>query len=294
MHFQVPRVTNRCHWLSAGVLAAALILLIAAPSTAQDTAAFFKQNCVSCHTIGGGRLVGPDLKDVAQRKDREWLTKFIADPKAMLDSGDPYAAKLLQEARGAVMTKVPGVDATIAGQLLDMIDAESKLAKSQFAGTQISDRPFNAQDIASGRQIFMGTARLKAGGAPCVSCHSVANLSGLGGGRLGPDLTRVFERLGGRKGLGTWLSAPPTVTMAPVFKNHPLDPEEILPLVAFFQDAAQKGGVADTSTWMFNFLLLGLGGTVLALILFDLLWNKRFRAVRRPLILGLDTEKGHK
>jgi hypothetical protein len=82
--------------------------------------------------------------------------------------------------------------------------------------------------------------------------------------------------------------------MAPIFKNHPLESEEILPLVAFFQGAAQNGGVADTSTWMFNFLLLGLGGTVLALILFDLIWIRRFRAVRRPLILGFDTPKGHK
>jgi cytochrome c2 len=275
------------------VLAAGACVFVGAfPSMAQDSAAFFKQNCTSCHTIGGGRISGPDLKNVIERKDRAWLVKFITDPKAMLDSGDQYAAKLLKDARGATMSKVVGINEAIAGQLLDLIAAESKLPKSRFVGLQISDRPFTPRDLQSGRMIFMGETVLKAAGPPCLSCHSVAGLRNLGGGRLAPDLTRVLERLGGRKGLGTWLSAPPTATMSPVFKNHPLDSEEIFPLLAFFQDAAQKGGVADTSTWMFNLLLLALGSTVLALILFDLIWIKRFRAVRRPLILGFDLTKG--
>jgi hypothetical protein len=77
--------------------------------------------------------------------------------------------------------------------------------------------------------------------------------------------------------------------MAPMFKKYPLKTnEEILPLLALFEDAARQGGVADTATSTFNFLLIGLGGSVVLLILFDLLWLKRFRAVRKPLILGLD------
>lgn len=287
MSDEVPR-------LIGPAFAAVVILLLVQPADAQDAAAFFKQNCTSCHTIGGGRLTGPDLKDVTQRKDRAWLTRFIVDPRAVLDSGDPYAAKLFEEARGAVMAKVVGINDSIAGQLLDLIEEESKLEKSHFIGAQISDRPFTAQDIVAGRQLFLGETPLKAGGAACLSCHSVAGLPNLGGGRLAPDLTRVFERLGGRKGLSAWLNAPPTVTMAPVFRDHPLDAEEILPLVAFFQDAAQQGGVADTSTWMFNFLLMALGCTVLALILFDLIWIRRFRAVRRPLTFGFETTKGRK
>lgn len=279
----------------AAFLAPVVLIFVSAGAQSQDAAAFFKQNCTSCHTIGGGRLVGPDLKGVTQRQpDRKWLVDFINDPTSKLDAGDPYAAKLLGEARGARMNKVAGINQPIADSLLVLIDAESRLAKSQFAGTQISDRPFTGQDVANGRNIFLGQTRLAAGGAACVSCHSIVGLRSLGGGRLGPDLTKAFERLGGRKGLATWLSAPPTLTMNPVFRNTPLDAStEILPLIAFFQDAAQKGGVADTSTSMFNFLLLGLGGTVVLLILFDLFWLKRFRAVRKPMLLGLDV-RGHK
>ena len=275
---------------SAAFLVPVFLFFVSADGQAEDAAAFFKQNCASCHTIGGGRLVGPDLKNVTQRQpDRKWLVDFISDPNARLDGGDPYATKLLNEARGMRMPKIPGVDPTFAGRLLAFIDAESRLPGSDSGETRISDKPFTAQDIALGRGIFVGETRLVNGGPHCISCHSIVGVEGLGGGRLAPDLTKIFERLGGRKGLGTWLEAPPTATMAPVFKKYPLKTnEEILPLLAFFEDAARKGGVADTSTSTFNFLLIGLGGAVVLLILFDLLWLKRFRAVRKPLILGLD------
>ena len=62
---------------------------------AQETADYFRQNCASCHTIGGGRLTGPDLKNVWERQDEEWLRSFILNPQAKLDSGDAYALQLL-------------------------------------------------------------------------------------------------------------------------------------------------------------------------------------------------------
>ena len=45
--------------------------LATATGSAQEAADFFRQNCISCHTVGGGRLTGPDLKNVTQRKERE-------------------------------------------------------------------------------------------------------------------------------------------------------------------------------------------------------------------------------
>lgn len=270
-----------------------LIFVAVSAADAQDAVAFFRQNCTSCHTIGGGRLVGPDLKDVtaaamAAGKDRSWLESFIQDPQTVLGTGDPYALRLQSEARGAVMAKVNGMTPAIAKSMIDLIEAESKLPKSQFVGMQISDRPYTAADVAQGLAIFRGETALLNRGAPCISCHTINGVGGLGGGRLAPDLTKVFERLGGRKPMATWLSAPPTPTMNPVFKKHPLDSAEILPLIALCEDAAKRGGTGGAPTTMFNFLLYGLGGTVLVLLLFDLLWNRRFRAVRRPMVLGLD------
>lgn len=251
----------------------------------QETAAFFKQNCYSCHTIGGGRLVGPDLKDVTTRQDRDWLVRFVLNPQAMIDRGDPYAKQILDEARGVVMPPVAGLTRDRANLLLDLIEAESALEKSQFEGIKFSDRPFTSNDVVLGHRLFIGTEKLKNGGPPCISCHTVRGLTLLGGGRLGVDLTKVSERIGGRRPLSAWLVSPATVTMQPVYREHPLDVEEILPLVAYFEDAAKQVG-DDDSVAPLTFFLMGLGGMVLVLGLFDVLWKDRFRAVRGPLVAG--------
>jgi mono/diheme cytochrome c family protein len=264
-------------------LSLAFLLAFSLSAAAQDAADFFRQNCMNCHTVGGGRITGPDLKNVTQRKERPWLVKFLQDPKAMIESGDPYAVKLQGEARGVVMPTVAGMSPERAQLLLDMVDAESKLAKSQFAGLQISNRPFTPQEIAQGQALFGGDTKLAGGGPACVSCHTMRGLPGLSGGRLGPDLTLVYERLQGRKGLAQWLVAPASPTMAPIFKKQALKPEEILPLVAYFEAAAKQGG-QDDSAALVNFFLLGLGGMVIGLVSLDAVWKRRFRAVRRPLV----------
>jgi mono/diheme cytochrome c family protein len=260
-----------------------LLLCCLTPLAAQQPADDYRQNCISCHTIGGGRLTGPDLKDVTKRKDRAWLTKFIIDPKAMFDAGDPYALKILQESRNIPMPTLPGMTKARAEALLDLIEEESKKEKSVFAGVQLSDRPFTDADVQTGHTMFIGTRALKHGGPSCISCHTVQGLGGFGGGTLAPDLTTVFERYQGRKTLSAWLSAPATPTMQSLFKQHPLEAEEILSLVAYFQHTLQRNP-QDVSTTRLNFILIGLAGTLVVLGLFDVVWNKRLRSVRRRLV----------
>lgn len=255
---------------------------LAAPDA--ETAAFFRTTCASCHTIGGGRLTGPDLRNVLERRDRAWLSQFVPNPKATIDRGDAYAKQLLAEARGVIMPSLPGLSPDRVAKLLDLVEVESKLEKSQFAGSPVDDRPFTPEDVARGRTLFFGTARLQNGGAPCISCHSIPGTPVLGGGALGPDLTKVFERLQGRAALTAWLQSPATPTMQAVFRRSPLDPAEVRPLVALFQDAAQQPGASDPAGTRFSFAAFGLGGTGFLLLLFGFLWRKRFRAVRSPLV----------
>ena len=181
------------------------------------------------------------------------------------------------------MPTVAGMTTQMAKVLLDLIEAESKLSKSRFAGVSISDRPFTSQDLAVGMELFLGTRKLTQGGPPCISCHTLGTINGLGGGRLGPDLTRVYERLGGRKATGTWLSAPATATMQAVFRQHPLQSEEILPLLSVFEDASRRSQPADTGTQM-TFFMMGFAGASLGLLLMGWIWRNRVRTVRRTLV----------
>ena len=265
-------------------LIALLLVFVATRSTvAQDTPDYYRANCMNCHTIGGGRLTGPDLKDVGNRKDAEWLIGFMQNPKAIIDSGDPYALKIADESRGVVMPTLPGMSRYRAEQILKLIEEESKLEKSQFEGIKVSSKPFTDADRTNGHSIFIGTQPLKNGGSACIACHSMHDLSTLGGGRLGPDLTKVYERLKGRKSLSAWLMAPATETMQPIFKNRPLEAEEIHVLAAYFEDEA-KYSEADASVSRMAFLLLGLGLATATIFLFDVIWKKRFHSVRRSLV----------
>ena len=268
-----------------GLLAISACACLGTPAVmhAQVPADYFRQNCTVCHTVGKGRLIGPDLEGVTKRKDRAWLIKFLQSPQAMIDSGDPYAAQLLKDAHGIAMPNVAGMTPDLASALLDLIEGAPSPAKSELAGVAISDRPFTANDVVTGEEFFLGERPLAKGGPACVSCHTLGTIGGLGGGRLGPDLTQVFDRLGGRKGLGAWLSAPPTQTMQSIFRNHALQPDEILPLLAVIDDASNRSRPADTSS-MAKVVLFGFSGMLVGLALLQLAWRGRFRSVRRTIV----------
>jgi mono/diheme cytochrome c family protein len=257
----------------------------AVPAVSEEAVAYFKTNCHNCHLIGGGVATGPDLKDVTKRRTRAQLMKYVQDPKAAIDSGDPYLVKLWNDAKGVYMPTPPGITPERIASLLDLIEAESALPESKFAKSGVSDRELTPYDTERGRGIFEGSNALKAGGPPCISCHAVDGVGGFGGGRLGPDLTDAFGRLGGRKALAGWLVSPPSRTMAPVFTGRDLDEQEILGLVAYLQDrAVQAGGRPAGGAGLFGYLAAGVGGLVAVLAIFDFLWRGRFRGVRRALV----------
>jgi len=103
--------------------------------------------CAVCHQLGKGRLVGPDLYQVTQRHDREWLIKFINNSQEVIQSGDEYAVKLFEE-----YNKIPMPPANITDEeiniLLDYIDAydPDQAAAAQVQSETMSGEEKDAQD----------------------------------------------------------------------------------------------------------------------------------------------------
>jgi len=57
---------------------------------------FSSKGCVACHTIGQGKLVGPDLKGITEKVTFPWIYHWVSDPDSMLRS-DTTAQRLLEE-----------------------------------------------------------------------------------------------------------------------------------------------------------------------------------------------------
>lgn len=57
---------------------------------------FQAKGCVACHTIGKGKITGPDLLGVTERREEQWLKQWLKNPEEMILT-DPIAKDMLKE-----------------------------------------------------------------------------------------------------------------------------------------------------------------------------------------------------
>jgi protein SCO1 len=60
------------------------------------------RGCEACHTIGKGKRAGPDLQGVTQRRELDWLRRWLKNTNEMLES-DSTAKAMLAEYNGVRM-----------------------------------------------------------------------------------------------------------------------------------------------------------------------------------------------
>ncbi|PYQ76177.1 MAG: hypothetical protein DMG01_17375 [Acidobacteria bacterium] len=179
----------RAHF-QAVICGAALLLPVTALA-ATDPAALFAKKCSGCHTYGKGDRVGPDLKGVADRRSRAWLTSWIRSSQKVVEAGDPIATTLFDKYKRERMPdqNLPAED---IAALVDYLAAGGPAAAD-------ASRPRHAStatlaDIALGRELFLGSIAAKNGGASCGSCHVVQVDGASTGATFGSDLTHVYSR----------------------------------------------------------------------------------------------------
>lgn len=90
--------------------------------------ALYMKACSTCHTIGHGKLVGPDLAGVTGRRERTWLERFLASPARMLREHDPIMTELAEAYKGVRMPEL-GLQPDDIADLLHYID--ERTAKSE-------------------------------------------------------------------------------------------------------------------------------------------------------------------
>src|SRR3989449_10555524 len=80
----------------------------------------FESRCGACHTIGNGDRVGPDLAGVTARRDRAWLSRYLAEPDRMRAEGDPIAMALFAKYKNVPMPNLRLSTIEGAGHLSDL------------------------------------------------------------------------------------------------------------------------------------------------------------------------------
>jgi mono/diheme cytochrome c family protein len=268
-----------------------LPVLITALSTASappEAEALFVVKCASCHTVGQGDRVGPDLKGVVGRRDRVWLTHMIQAPSTLLGA-DADARALLAKYNDVRMPDLglsdPEVTALVS--LLEYCSAEACTLKGKFDPVTKA----SPADIAMGQSLFVGEVRLGSGGPACIACHRADGAESLmGGGTLAKDLTHVFGKFGD-EGLDAALRSPGFKVMKQVFADHPLQSSESFALRAFLDRANRGTALEDHSERApLSMPLAGTLGALGALGALNALWGQRKQGMRRPLLARKEPE----
>lgn len=94
-------------------------------SNAQDGESIFAAKCAACHSIGNGRLVGPDLKGVNTKYNSSYLVKWIKSSQSVINSGDAKAKALFLEYNSIVMPDFPDLKDTDVKAIVNYIKLKS-------------------------------------------------------------------------------------------------------------------------------------------------------------------------
>ena len=97
----------------------------------------FRTRCITCHTMGEGDRLGPDLAGVASARPEPWLSRWIREPDRMIAERDPTALALLGRYRNLPMPNL-GMSEIETTALIDFMRGEDQ---RRAAAAHTTSRP---------------------------------------------------------------------------------------------------------------------------------------------------------
>jgi mono/diheme cytochrome c family protein len=235
----------------------------------------FKEKCAGCHTIGGGKLLGPDLKGVHDRRSQAWLEKFVKSSQSLIKSGDAEANAVFKKFNKIAMPDFTIPKAQI-GKILAYIKTASEGSASPTGSETTDQKTATKEDIVLGQNLFQGKTRFENKGPTCISCHNVTNDAVIGGGILAKDLTRVFSKSKMSEVTVTAIiGEAPFPVMKAAYTNKKLTDNEVFSLVAFLQDADKKHQFQRPRDYGWGLLISGVVGAFILFGFYSVLWLRR-------------------
>ena len=224
---------------------------------------YFFYRCSGCHTVGGGKLTGPDLITAAQWSSADLGPAIKKMEKNVGPLSEPDIAQMIEFLK----------DLNVSGRITRQ--------KQRIEAKLRAELP--PPSFETGQKLFSGQMAFFNGGPACVSCHRFVN----GGGSLGPDLTHIKDRASGVV-LQSAIENASYRIMRSIYEKHKISKEESLHLSEFLTHP-EKAEIRSVPT-MRKAEGLALGG---AGGFFVLLWvlNQRRKGPTRKNLLRRNLER---
>jgi mono/diheme cytochrome c family protein len=276
--FSVPLRNKRP--ILIGLLVAFCFISYSSEGWAQEPGEqIFNTTCFACHTIGGGRLIGPDLAGVHEKRSQEWLEAFVKSSQSMINAGDPEAVALFAEYNSLLMPDAVASEEEVR-QVLSYIKVQGSGAAASVEASVdepvTPPEPASEEEILAGQEMFQGNLRFDNGGPACNACHEVRNDAVIGGGILAAELTTVFSRMGGA-GVTAILGQAPFPVMQTAYEDRSLTEGEVTALVAFLEYADSEQYNQLPRDYGIGLFASGAVGAGILFFFFGFVWRGRKR-----------------
>lgn len=237
--------------------------LMAAPAAAQEqfqpdkSAEFFFYRCAGCHTVGGGKLSGPDLINATQWAEADLKT----------------AVKKMEKNTGAL----PEPDIAMLTVFLKDKNVASRitLQKQKIIAELRAKMP--PPSYEKGRALFLGRQAFFNNGPACVNCHFYVRQ----GGSLGLELSKVNSKMTGVV-LQSAIENANYKVMRAIYQDRKITTEESLHLAEYLshpekENASKEMNEDDT-------VIVAWGGVGVFMALLWLINLKRKGPTRKNLL----------
>ncbi len=165
------------------------------PQLTRGRALLKELNCIGCHRLPGierPAMLGPDLTNVGTKVSREWIYKWLKEPRTILDKDGNVTVNGYESEEEPRMPKFRLTEPELRGLSAYLSVQRAKpIERYKFDPRVVGAWSKNPELVAQGelrfRQMF------------CSTCHSLAvtraGETKLIGGDIGPELTKVGSKV---------------------------------------------------------------------------------------------------